>query len=448
MMESVISHIVKFASAFKNKAVNILSLTWSWLKRAAAIVKGFAINFANFTVTMIKKLLASPIYVKVAALSAVVALTFIIGMTAVGARFCLKVNYEGSVIATVKNKGQFARAVSLVEEKVKGDDVASAVSSPSYKVVISLNSDISKDEEVADQIIEKSSKIVKATAVVVNDELEACVDTDKINAYLDERYASSKPEGVECAITFEENVKFEESYFVASDIKDISAVEDMLSGLTVKAVATVTRDVTVNYETVTKTTDSQPVGYKKTQVKGQNGLNRVTEEVVYVNGVESSRTALSTIVVSEPIDEVVLVGSARATANASEIRIAKSSGFIFPLPNGTWQVSAWWGDGRNHQALDIRAPKGTSIFAVSDGVVTDTGYTNSYGYYVVIRHNNGISTMYAHASQLCVKAGETVKSGDVIALVGRTGNATGNHLHFEVIVNGVRKNPAPYIGLN
>ncbi len=448
MLNDVISHIVKFAVAVKEKAVKVSGVIARKAKENAVVCKNICIKLFELLKVYGKKFYNSPRYVKISVLSAACVFAVIIGLTAAGVRLCYKVNYEGSVIATVKNKGQFARAISLVEERVEGDNVAAAVSKPSYSLVVTLSSKVSKDKDVANGIIEKSSKIESATAVIVNGENIACVDTEEIGAYLEKLYASAKPEGVECNVAFQEDVKFEEGYFVTSDIKSVSAVEDRLASLTLKAVATVTNDVTVPYKTVTKTTDSKSVGYQKTQVKGQNGVNRITEEVVYINGEEASRTTLSNIVVTKPVDEVLLVGNAKATASKSEISIAKNSGFMFPLPKGTWQVSSWWGDGRNHQALDIRAPKGTSIFAVSDGVVTDTGYTNSYGYYVMIRHNNGITTMYAHASQLCVKAGETVKSGDVIALVGRTGNATGNHLHFEVIVNGTRRNPAPYLGLN
>ena len=448
MFKDVISHIVKFAYLCKEKAVKGIGFIVKKAKEYAVVCKNIAIKLFELLKISAKKFYHSPRYVKISVMSAACVFAVIIGLTAAGVRLCYKVNHEGSIIATVKNKNQFANAVSLVEEKVEGKDVASALSKPSYSLVITLNSKISENEDVASKIIENSSNIKSATEVIVDGKSVACVDTEEAAVYLDALYTAAKPEGVECEVAFQEDVKFEEGYFIASDIEKISAVEDKLSALTLKAVATVTSDVTIPYKTVTKTTDSKSVGYQKTQVKGQNGINRITEEVVYINGEEKSRTTLSNIVVTKPVDEILLVGNARATASESEIRVAKNSGFIFPLPNGTWQVSSWWGDGRNHRALDIRAPKNTSIFAVSDGVVTDTGYTNSYGYYVIIRHNNGISTKYAHANQLCVKTGDSVKSGDVIALVGRTGNATGNHLHFEVIVNGTRRNPAPYLGLN
>ena len=447
MISDVISHIKSFAVKCISSVAKISVFAFSKCKEYACVCKNVAAKLIGIVKELYNKFLGCPKYVKISVLSAVSVFVLFIGLSCAGVRFGFKVNYEGNMIATVKNKAQFNRAVSLVEAQVSGEDVKGAVSTPDYSLVITHTSKVSKDEEIANQIIEKSEGIVSATAVIVEDEHIATVDTDKINAYLDELYNKSKPEGVECQVGFEGNVKFLEGYFVLSDVKEVSEISDKLSALTVKAVATVTSEVSVNYNTITNTTDKKSVGYKQVQVKGQKGVNKVTEEIVYINGVESSRKTLSTMVVTKPVDEVVLVGNAKATASKSEITMAKNSGFMFPLPKGTWQVSAWWGDGRNHQALDIRAPKGTSIFAVADGTVIDTGYTNSYGYYVKVRHNNGITTMYAHASQVCVKRGETVKQGDVIALVGRTGNATGNHLHFEVIVNGVLKNPAPYLGL-
>lgn len=447
MISDAISHIKNFITSAAQKTAKLSVFVWGKCKEYATVCKSVVLKAVDFVKKLYNKFLSYPKYVKVSVISAVSVFVLFIGLSCAGVRFGFKVNYEGDFIATVKNKAQFGRAVSLVEDRVSGEDVKGAVGTPDYSLIITHTSKVSKDEDIANQIIEKSSKIVSATAVMVEDEHIGTVHTDKINAYLEELYNKSKPEGVECTVGFEGNVKFEEGYFVLSDVKEVSDISDKLSALTVKAVATVTSDVSVNYNTITNTTNKKSVGYKQVQVKGQKGVNRITEEIVYINGVESSRKTISTMVVSKPVDEVVLVGNAKATASKSEITMAKNSGFIFPLPKGTWQVSAWWGDGRNHQAIDIRAPKGTSIFAVADGTVIDTGYTNSYGYYVKIRHNNGITTMYAHASQICIKEGEAVKQGDVIALVGRTGNATGNHLHFEVIVNGVLKNPAPYLGL-
>ncbi len=103
-----------------------------------------------------------------------------------------------------------------------------------------------------------------------------------------------------------------------------------------------------------------------------------------------------------------------------------------------------------HTGIDIGANKGNSIVAANKGTVIMAHYDKSggYGNMVVIDHGAGITTLYAHASKLCVKVGDEVKAGAVIAKVGSTGLSTGNHLHFEVRVNGETKNPlsSSYLG--
>ncbi len=99
------------------------------------------------------------------------------------------------------------------------------------------------------------------------------------------------------------------------------------------------------------------------------------------------------------------------------------------------------GDYLMHNGLDIAADKGTEIIAVYDGVVQKSGYSESYGYYVLLKHSNNLETLYAHCSELNVETGDTVKRGETVALVGSTGRSTGPHLHFEVRVKNYRINP-------
>ena len=98
-----------------------------------------------------------------------------------------------------------------------------------------------------------------------------------------------------------------------------------------------------------------------------------------------------------------------------------------------------------HTGLDIATSSGTPIQAAAAGTVIYSGYKGSYGNLVVIAHNDTVQTYYAHCSKLYVNAGETVNQGDVIAAVGSTGNSTGPHLHLEIRVNGVAKNPQNYL---
>lgn len=99
----------------------------------------------------------------------------------------------------------------------------------------------------------------------------------------------------------------------------------------------------------------------------------------------------------------------------------------------------------SHTGLDIAAPTGTAIKAVSAGTVTFAGNKGSYGNLVKISHGNGIETWYAHTSKMYVSAGQKVEGGKVIAAVGSTGNSTGSHLHLEIRVNGKHVNPQSYL---
>ena len=98
-----------------------------------------------------------------------------------------------------------------------------------------------------------------------------------------------------------------------------------------------------------------------------------------------------------------------------------------------------------HTGLDIAAPAGTPIKAAASGTVTFAGYSGGYGYVVKLDNGNGVQTYYGHCSRLYVSTGEKVEAGEVIAAVGSTGNSTGNHLHFEVRVNGSVVNPQNYL---
>ena len=98
-----------------------------------------------------------------------------------------------------------------------------------------------------------------------------------------------------------------------------------------------------------------------------------------------------------------------------------------------------------HKGIDIAATRGTPILAAASGTVTFAGWSSGYGYLVKIDHGSGVETYYGHCSKLYVSAGSTVEAGDKIAAVGSTGNSTGNHLHFEIRLNGEQVNPQKYV---
>ena len=98
-----------------------------------------------------------------------------------------------------------------------------------------------------------------------------------------------------------------------------------------------------------------------------------------------------------------------------------------------------------HKGIDIGAAGGTPIYAAAGGTITYSGWESGYGYLVIIDHGNGVETYYGHCSKLYVSKGQQVNAGDKIAAVGSTGNSTGNHLHFEIRLNGAQVNPQKYV---
>ncbi|MBP1627082.1 MAG: phage tail tape measure protein [Holophagaceae bacterium] len=98
-----------------------------------------------------------------------------------------------------------------------------------------------------------------------------------------------------------------------------------------------------------------------------------------------------------------------------------------------------------HQGVDLNAPQGTDVYAAMDGQVVGAGFHRQYGNFVVVDHGNGVTTLYSHHSANFVREGDLVHRGQKIAAVGRTGRATGPHLHFELRVDGVHRNPLPVL---
>ncbi len=133
-------------------------------------------------------------------------------------------------------------------------------------------------------------------------------------------------------------------------------------------------------------------------------------------------------------------------------KVVSESGFQWPLSGSYNTLSSLYGNRthpltgkpNNHTGIDIPAPRNTQIYASKSGVVITSERGRSYGEYVVISHSDGTSTLYAHMNRRGVSEGQTVKQGQVIGYVGTTGSSTGNHLHFEVRVNGNRRDPVDY----
>ena len=202
----------------------------------------------------------------------------------------------------------------------------------------------------------------------------------------------------------------------------------------------ITSSEKIKHEVIEKKTDEMYEGDEEVQKEGKNGVRVVTAKVERVNGKTSTETPIVEIVEKQPKKEVVLVGTAERPPTIGDGK------FIVPT-TGSYRISSefGWRWGRNHNGIDMACSVGTNVIAADGGTVTWAGYKGSFGNLVIIDHQNGYETYYAHNSKLLVSAGDKVYEGQHIAESGNTGRSTGPHIHFEIRVNGTPKNPRNWI---
>ncbi len=378
--------------------------------------------------------------------SCITASVIALGLTvaASGVTVGYSVRYSDDVIAVVSSQADYKKADAIVLDKISEKGAAKA---PKFGLTLTVRDRLNTTEEIVEAIIENNDDIIAATAVSVNDEILFCSESNEIEALVDARLKAYFAEGGENSSRFIDDVKVERGYFLKTGSVELDTAKEYINNLSVETVSVVTNQVEIPFETKNIKDSSKTKGYSKITTKGVNGLAESTKEIVKLNGEVSSEKELSNKVLKEQVTQVVTVGSGTAYVSATTKANVASAGFICPLSSGKFKVSSYYGDGRNHKGIDLSANRGTPIFAAAAGTVVSSGWHKDYGYNVIIEHSNGMRTRYAHANALCVTKGATVAQGDMIATVGSTGWSTGNHLHFEVIVNGVRVNPGPYIGL-
>ena len=208
------------------------------------------------------------------------------------------------------------------------------------------------------------------------------------------------------------------------------------------------KDQEVNYTTEIRHDSTKIMGDDEIIQEGENGLERITQRVKYVNGMISYVEPISKEELKPTINAIVIRGD-KYVPNVGSTR-----NWLWPTNSGytissdyIYRINPITGGRELHAAIDISGTGyGSPIYAVTNGVVSESTYRYQDGKYVCINHNNGYYTCYAHMSRQAVKVNETVERGQIIGYVGSSGWATGPHLHFEVWIGkpwngGYRINP-------
>ena len=196
----------------------------------------------------------------------------------------------------------------------------------------------------------------------------------------------------------------------------------------------VVEDIESQYPTEERYDENAAIGVDKVIQDGENGLERVAQRVKKVNGVINYVVPEGKTVLKAPISKIIMkgtkyipdVGSTTSWGWPTDSGWRLSSGYV-------WRTNPVTGKRELHGGLDISGTGyGSRIYATNNGRVKEAGYHYSYGNHVIIDHNNGYLTLYAHMSRINVKEGQVVARGDVIGYVGMTGTATGPHVHYEI----------------
>ena len=411
------------------------------------------------------------------------------------------VEYKGQNLGILSTESEYDETEKSLQERityVEGDEKVTITPKLAVKLITDEADTVTPDELVDKLLINSDADIVEACGVYVDGEfLGAVKDRQTVDSMLSRRLSRYIDEDVK-DVFFDKDVELSDGLFLTNSIVESKEIIDTFGSsnatavyytaekgdtpsgiaqkydlttaelaamnpgiltslrpgdeitvsveepyLSVNVVKQETYNEAIPYETVRTETDSLYKGDSRTVVKGVQGEKRVVADVVYHNGIEISRTVLESAVLSDPKAAQVQVGT-KPLAPITGIKITGTGIYSWPVAGG--YISSYMGDGRGHKGIDIAAPYGTTIFAAEEGVVTKVQKIKyGYGYNFYIQHNDGTLTHYAHCSAIYVSVGQKVIKGEPVAAVGSTGQSTGNHLHFEVIKNGVFKNPLDYV---
>ncbi len=237
----------------------------------------------------------------------------------------------------------------------------------------------------------------------------------------------------------------------------IETGDDGDSMITVVVTEEKTEDEKIDYDREYKADDTLYTGQTRVETEGRAGEKEVRKKIVMENGKTVKEEILEENIVKEPEDEIILtgtrdIGGADGASSGTDEGVSRDTSATYSplmMPVDDVYVSSGFGTrwGRLHRGVDLALAQGSPIYAADSGTVYFAGDGGGYGNLVKVDHGNGMQTYYAHCSSLLVTSGQKVSRGEKIALTGSTGNSTGPHLHFEVIINGKCIDPAGMLGL-
>ncbi len=183
-----------------------------------------------------------------------------------------------------------------------------------------------------------------------------------------------------------------------------------------------------HYDTIYEDDDTLAIGLEIVKQKGQDGVNKVSRRITMVNGDIVEAKPEGQEIIKPSVPQIIIRGQKYVSG------VGNLKYWYWPTAQPYVISSSYgWRWGKMHEGIDITGTGlGSPIYAANNGVVVEAGYTSINGNYIVLNHNNGYYTMYAHMQKLNVSKGQIVEGGQVMGTMGSTGFSTGPHLHFSI----------------
>ncbi len=457
----------------------------------------------------------------------------------------LEVFYEGKNLGFVENEAVFESGKSLANSLIpltvtNGQKTKAFGSEPVYKLKRVSPSKLSSDKMICENIIASTDKeLVHACGIYIDGEFLCAVknESDAVSIFESLLAPSKRNASKDKIVAFVEEVNYTQGLYPKESIWDTLKLRSTLKEpktkakyykikkgdnakiiarkhslsvsklkalnpntdflkltvgkkvlvsaesyyVRVKVMRTKTYTTAIKYETEKRESSYYLKGTTKVAQKGRKGKKITTELVTYINGVETYSTVVSEKVITQPIKEVIYVGTKTVSSYIPPVHNFTKPSYNSGYSGGYTSVTPSYGTGSStrmiwptkgayvlssrygyrsasisgwsfHGGVDIIKSGGHStgipvVAAASGTVVSAVSGYSGYGHTVVIDHGNGLRTRYAHmqAGSLTVRAGQRVYQGQQLGRIGSTGNVTGPHLHFEVLRNGSKTNPLAYI---
>lgn len=354
----------------------------------------------------------------------------------------LQLKVDGKVIGILKNKD----VTQQVLDQIKADYIPAKSKDTTINTGLMA---VAKQLEVGESRLDKVDFVqtVNLDFVEINpDQLSKPEDVLKklrTGDVTPTKYTVEKGDCVGCiAKKFElpRQLIYKNNPWIVDDVIKVGQVLDLTvlkPTLSVRTIETIMENQEVQYDTEYVKDDNLRAGVVQVVTPGKNGLKKVTIQVTKVNGLMESEQMLGEEMITEPIKALAKKGT--------KIILGEGTGkFSWPVVSPS--ISSGFGQrwGEFHKGIDITSGN-RSILVADTGKISYTGFKSDYGNHIIVDHLNGYRTLYAHLSSIGVKVGQIVEKGEKIGVMGSTGDSTGIHLHFEILVNGAPENPLKYL---